>query len=60
MKKILVIADRFGSDQCAFHKAIQLARLTVADIHVVSFCYESLNSVENDRDKEIRDSVLKI
>ena len=59
MKKILVIADRFGSDQCAFHKSIELARLTVADIHVVSFCYESLNSVEGDTNKDDKGFSLK-
>lgn len=47
MKKILVVADRVGDNQYAFHKAIELARLTVADIHVVSFCYESLSEVDN-------------
>ena len=51
MKKILVVADRIGDNQYAFHKAVELARLTVADIHVVSFCYESLSEVDNRIDK---------
>lgn len=50
MKRILVVADRVEDDQYAFHKAIELARLTVADIHVVSFCYESFSEVESGAD----------
>ena len=46
MKHILVIADHAGSEQHAFEKALELARLTIADIHVVSFCYEPLSDVQ--------------
>jgi len=59
MKKILVIADRVGSDQCAFHKSLELARLTVVDIHIISFCFESLNEVESDSNKEGKNFSLK-
>ena len=46
MKHILVIADPMGQEQVAFQKALELARSTVADIHVVSFCYEPLSDVQ--------------
>lgn len=64
MKKILVVADRVGDNQYAFHKAIELARLTVADIHVVSFCYESLSEVDNgvstdDKHVSLKDLVIQ-
>lgn len=41
MKHILVVADFEDSEQLAFHKAVRLAKLTVADIHVVTFRYEA-------------------
>lgn len=40
MKHILVIADPLGGEQLAFQKAVGLAQLTVADVHVVTFCHE--------------------
>lgn len=43
MKHILVIADPAGSEQIAFHKALELAKLTVAEVHVVVFCYEPVS-----------------
>lgn len=46
MKHILVIADHTDKEQHAFEKALELARLTIADIHVVSFCYEPLSDVQ--------------
>jgi len=51
MKHILVIADSFDSEQAAFHKAKELAKLTVADIHVVSFCFESYAEVQANADQ---------
>lgn len=59
MKKILVVADRMGDDQHAFHKAIELARLTIADIHVVSFCYESLSNIDDGSGGDKKHSSLK-
>ena len=57
MKKFLVIADQFIQDeevesesplQPAFQKALELSQSREASIEVVSFCYESLYSVEQD------------
>lgn len=47
MKHILVIADPFDSEQFAFHKAHSLAQLTMADIHVVTFCFESFAEIQS-------------
>lgn len=47
MKDILVIADPVGSgkgdEQIAFFKALNLASLSDASIHVAVFCYESMS-----------------
>jgi universal stress protein E len=53
MKKLLVIADNVDEEQFALNKAISLAKLTVAQVHVVAFCYESLSfsDDQNERDK---------
>lgn len=57
MKNFLVIADQFvkGDNtetdtqiQSAFQKTLELVQSADACIHVVSFCYESLYSVEQD------------
>ena len=42
MKNILVIADPAGGEQVAFNRALELAKPTLANVHVVSFCFESL------------------
>jgi universal stress protein E len=58
MKDILVIADPVGKgkaeEQIAFFKALNLATLSNAGIHVVVFCYESMSlssagGLEDDR-----------
>jgi len=41
MKHILVIAEPQGGQQFAFPEALKLAKHTIADIHVVIFCFES-------------------
>lgn len=48
MKHILVIADFEGSEPLAFKKAVRLAKLTVADVHVVTFRYEPLCEVQSE------------
>lgn len=50
MKHILVVADPVESEQLAFEKAIKLAKHSVADIHVVVFCHESLKLIEQDEE----------
>ena len=52
MKNILVVADPFEKEQLAFNKALSLAKLTVAKIHVVLFCYESLTIIEDEEERE--------
>lgn len=48
MKHILVIADFDDSQQLAFNKALRLAKLTVADIHVVTFRFEPLCDAQSE------------
>jgi len=50
MKHILVIADPIDGEQIAFQRALKLAKHSVADIHVVIFCYESLKMLSDDSD----------
>ena len=49
MKKLLVIADNVDEEQLALDKAISLAKLTVAQVHVVVVCYESLSFSDDQR-----------
>jgi len=43
MKKILVIADPCDSKQIAYEKALKLAKLSSATLHVAILCYESIS-----------------
>lgn len=54
MKNMLVIADLVDSPQVALDKAKQLAGVTVAKIHIVAFCYESLMFATADEADEIK------
>ena len=54
MKNMLVIADLVDSPQIALEKAKKLAGVTVAKIHVVAFCYESLLFVTDDKSSEVK------
>ncbi len=45
MQHILVIADPVEEKQLAFHKALDFANKTGADIRVLVFCYESLKDI---------------
>lgn len=58
MKHILVIADPVDREQIAFQKALKLAKLTFADIHVVSFVFEPLCEVQNEYKTE--DSLIDL
>lgn len=58
MKHILVIADHADNKQVAFERAVELARLSVADIQVVSFCFEPLSEFQYDQHK--RDSHIDL
>jgi len=59
MKNILVIADPIDKDQLAFTKAISLARYTVAKIHVVLFCYESLYIIDEEEEGDkVKEMIL--
>lgn len=59
MKNILVIADPINENQLALNKAISLASRTVAKIHIVLFCYESLAFINTDAEKaEIKRMLL--
>ena len=48
MKHILVVADPYNDEQVAFQKALKLAKSTIADINVISFCYDPLSDVQYD------------
>lgn len=52
MKHILVVADPLNTEQHAFRKAQSLAKLTVADLHVVSFCFESILEIGSSHQPE--------
>jgi universal stress protein E len=59
MKNILVIADPVDKDQLAFTKAVSLAKFTVAKIHVVLFCYESLYIIEEEEERaKVKEMIL--
>ncbi len=59
VKNILVIADPIDQEQIAFNKALNLAKLTVAKIHILLFCYESLQYINDDPTrKEVKGVVL--
>ncbi len=59
MKNILVIADPADQEQIAFNKALNLANLTVAKIHILLFCYESMHFINDDPTKdEVKGMVL--
>ncbi|WP_281561281.1 universal stress protein [Thalassomonas sp. RHCl1] len=45
MSKILVIAHREDESPTAINKALQLAERYCADIHIMAFCHEELESV---------------
>ena len=45
MSKILVIAHREDESPTAINKALQLAQSYSADIHIMAFCHEELESV---------------
>lgn len=60
MKNILVIADPMDKEQLAFNKAISFARFTVAKIHIVLFCYESLQFVDDEEEKiKIKEMIIE-
>lgn len=60
MKKILVVADPVGKEQTALAKALELAKPTSANIHIVQFCYEPLNFAEDDNEaSEIKTMVVQ-
>lgn len=44
MKKLLVVADPYNSEQFAYKYAVKLAMYSSATIHIVAFCYESIDS----------------
>lgn len=54
MKDILVIADPVnnsdGDEQTAYHKALELAVVSNANLHVAVFCYESVSLSASDKD----------
>jgi len=59
MKNILVIADPIDKEQLAFNKATSLAKFTVAKIHVVLFCYESLYIIEEEEERaKVKEMIL--
>ncbi|MGH1486129.1 MAG: universal stress protein [Cellvibrionaceae bacterium] len=58
MKRILVIADPYEEEQIAFEKAIDIAKHTVADLHVIIFCYESFSFEESEKNTGLEKMVI--
>lgn len=62
MKNILVIADPVETEQFAFQKALDIAKVTVANIHVVIFCYEKLGIIDPESsvtESEVQDMIIQ-
>jgi len=60
MNKVLVIAHREDELPTAISKALQLADSYCADIHIIGFCHEELESVGNFSNEQLEQVKLKV
>lgn len=60
MNKILVIAHRKNERPTAINKALQLADSYCADLHVVGFCHEELESIDDFSAEQLEQVKLQI
>ncbi len=59
MKKILVIADPFNTEQIAYATALKLAHYSSSSVHVAAFSYESINSDDQSAENNLQDLLLQ-
>ncbi len=60
MSKILVVAHREDEAPIALEKAVELAQLHKADIHVMGFCYENLDGLTTFSTDQLTDVQLQL